>query len=158
MVGAMPNDGRGRLVSDPFDHRRTKDGRVTTAEATRVTAGVSASDFILPPASEGDDAPPPGALLPRSQEAVVRRTTTESRVGPTAPGVKRLESTPRACRTHWERPQDVEALTCRSTTSLLIDLEGDEANPPARSSPKRLARTITGGTAGQSSFPSLKRG
>lgn len=37
----MPKDARGRLVSDPFEHRRTKDGRVLISRGGRQVTTVS---------------------------------------------------------------------------------------------------------------------
>ena len=39
----MPSDRRGRLSSDPFEHRATKDGRVLISRGGRAVATVAAS-------------------------------------------------------------------------------------------------------------------
>lgn len=37
----MPEDARGRLVTDPFDHRTTKDGKVLVSRGGRLVVTVA---------------------------------------------------------------------------------------------------------------------
>ena len=39
----MPKDARGRLITDPFDHRVTKDGRVLVSRGGAVVVTVAGS-------------------------------------------------------------------------------------------------------------------
>lgn len=40
-VPIMPEDARGRLITDPFDHRVAKDGRILISRGGRVVATVA---------------------------------------------------------------------------------------------------------------------
>jgi hypothetical protein len=58
-AGAMLNDARGSLVSDPFDHRRTKDGRVLISRGGRqvtTVAGAAAARLAKAIDEASDDA------------------------------------------------------------------------------------------------------
>ncbi|MDI2132886.1 hypothetical protein [Yinghuangia seranimata] len=53
----MPEDARGRLTTDPFDHRVTKDGRVLVSRGGRVVVTVAgpAADRLVAAIDAAED-------------------------------------------------------------------------------------------------------
>jgi hypothetical protein len=68
MEEAMPSDRRGRLSTDPFEHRSTKDGRVLISRAGAVVTTVAgtAAERLLRAIEAADDERAVQQLLARA--------------------------------------------------------------------------------------------